>query len=334
MDSKTPETDERAALAGMVIGPDRRRKLIERYADGLVLKYGMTLAAASRYATAVYEVADPLMLLSVGQVWARRGCGPMPGDTIADLHGRERDEAVTVTGFAGDMVEVGKGRMINYCAFAGMWLVSWPQDYQLDDDRPAPPAEPIAGRSPESAGGEDGGGKPEFDPRTAWFLVHRTDDRGISTGEGIPLLGQHYRARNWKKPEYEPCYGNALDIVDYLAEHLADYRAGWSDFTATRDVRGEWFGYFNEFDDGCECGIELAAYLGHWLWRRVAADVVREYGGKADDYEVMTMWSPGKADIILAAAPYADPEWRIPPGHRLAQCDGQESLLDLLDGAV
>lgn len=326
-------TNDRAALADIVIGPERRTKLIERYADGLALKYGMSVEAARRYAGDVYESADPVMLLSVGQVWARREGKPLPSDTISDLLGRQRDDTFTVTGFEGYMVEVGKGRLTNSHAFADMWLVSWPEEYQLDDAQPAPPAEPIRQDLPESKTDDDG--EPQFDPRAVWFLIHRTNEQGISTGEGIPLLGRHYRAQNWKKPEYEPCYGNALNVVDYLAEHLTDYRAGWPEFTATRDIRREWFGYFNELDDaGCECGIELAAYIGHWLWQRVRSDVVTEYGGTVDDYEVVQMWSPSKADVILAAAPYADPEWQIPADHPLSQCEGQESLLDLLGDAA
>lgn len=314
---------DRAALALMVIGAERRERLVDRYADGLVLAHGMRLEPARRYAAAFVDEADPYTVLSVGQVWSRQDGKEMPGDAIANLMGRTHDDAFTVEGFKDDMVLVGEGRLMNPLLFRGMWLTAWPAEFDVDGDE-SPIITPVPVEAADD--GEDDQDEERYDPRAVWFMAHRVRDDSLPLGEGIPLLGTHYRAMNWRKPEYKPSYGNALNVVDYLAEHLADYRAGWTDFTAQHDARKEWFSYFNEFGGGCECGIELAAYLGHWLWQRVRSDVVTEYGGTVDDYDVMHMWSPGKADIILAAAPLADPEWRIPPDHPLSQCDGQARL--------
>lgn len=322
-------TNDRAALAAMVIGPERRTKLIERYADGLSLKYGMSLDAARRYATDVYESGAPQMLISIGQAWARREGKPMPGDTIADLLGREHSETVTVTGFWEDMAEIGKGSWLNCRAFSDMWLVSWPDEYQLDDAQPAPPAEPISEDPPPS--GNDS--EPEFNPQSMWVTVAKDEPRKTAVPDWIPLLSQFYCAVNVRKPEYSPSYANALDIPAYLERHLDDYRAGWPDFVNQWNQNEAIF-HFSVLGPGCKCGVKLAAYLGHWLWQRVRSDVVTEYGGTVDDFDVHFEWGPHYADAVLKVAPYVDPEWEIPADHPLAQCDGQESLLDLLNDAA
>lgn len=325
------KTTDRASLAHMVIGPERAERLITRYADGLALRWGMRLEAARKYAEAVYAEAAPVMVLAPGQVWSRPDGKELPGDAIAGLLGQDPNEQWTVAGFSDDgmMVEVGRGVLINPDIFNHLWLTAWPEQFTLNVEAPQPPAKPIALESPGAAAG-DGERDEEFDPRCVWFTAGRSDERGFRVGNGLPMLGDHYRAVNWYKPEYDPYYGNGLDVVAYLAEHLADYRAGWADFVAQWRSR-DWIDHFNELDGGCECPVEVSAYLGRWLWQRVRADVVAEYGGTVDDYDVWTMWSPSKADAVIAAAPYADPEWEIPSDHPLGQCDGQ---LDLLGGGA
>lgn len=124
---------EQATLADMVIGPERRKRLIERYADGLALEYGMTLDAARRYATDVYEDGHANIRLAIGQVWTKREGKPVPG---GDLLKRWFGEGAmyTVLGFAGDMVQIGQSPrvLLHASQFEDMWLVSWPEEYQLD----------------------------------------------------------------------------------------------------------------------------------------------------------------------------------------------------------
>jgi hypothetical protein len=307
---------ERARLALMVIGPERRERLISRYADGLVLTHGMSVNAARRYATELVDDADPGAVLRVGQTWTQRDGRSLPG---AELILSVREKSYTVAGFTDDgMVEVGDGALhLGAHLFTQMWLTAWPDTITLDDE-PQPPADPLPEPEDDDEQGE------RLDPRNLWVMASRCREDGLPLGEGLPLLAAHYRAVNWKKPEYEPSYGNALDVPAYLNEHLADYRAGWPDFRA-QFKPGEWLDYFNGFG-GCEADIAVAAYLGRWLWQRVRSDVVAEYGGTVDGFDVMFPWAPYYADAVLEAAPYAHPEWRIPPDHRLAQCDGQDSL--------
>ncbi|MFG1683546.1 hypothetical protein ACGFNP_25480 [Nonomuraea sp. NPDC049269] len=313
---------ERARLALIVIGPERRDRLISRYADGLVLTHGMSMNAARRYATELVDDADPGAVLSIGQTWSQRDGRSLPG---GELILSVREKSYTVAGFTDDgMVEVGDGSLhLGAHLFAGMWLTGWPDTYTLADDEAQAPqaALPEPGEGDETPAGED-----RFDPRSLWVMAHRSDENGLPLGEGLPLLTAHYRAVNWKKPEYEPSYGNALDVPAYLDEYLADYRAGWPDFRA-QFKPGEWLDYFNGLG-GCETDIAVAAYLGRWLWQRVRSDVVHEYGGTVDGFDVMFPWAPYYADAVLEAAPYADPEWEIPSDHRLAQCDGQRSLFE------
>jgi hypothetical protein len=305
----------------MVIGPERRERLIARYADGLSIRYGMTMDAARRYATDLVDDADPAAVLAVGQTWAQRDGQTLPG---GDLFRFAREKSYTVVGFTDEgMVTVNDGGMhLNVRLFSDMWLAAWPDSHTLVDE-PQPPQAALS--EPEEAGNEDEDGE-HFDPRSLWVMANRTREDGLPLGEGLPLLGTHYRAVNWRKPEYEPSYGNGLDVPAYLAEHLADYRTGWPDFR-DRFTHKDSFDYFNALDDGTEVGLSVSAYLGEWLWQRVRADVVTEYGGTVDDYSVMFQWAPGMADAVIEAAPYAHPEWEIPADHPLAQCDGQISLL-------
>ena len=319
--------DERAALAHMVIGPERAEKIIAQEADRWALRWGKPLDQARRYIENCYQEAHAATIVRIGQVWGRRDGKEMPGDAFASLTGQERSDTVTVHAFDGDMVQttLKPQAWTNICMFDGLWLVAWPEEYDLADTLPEPPSEPITDLEGEESGEEE-----KFDPRALFVLVHREGsyEPGKLTAY-LPLLGEHYTARNMVKPEYEPSYGNLLDVPAYLAEHLADYRSGWSDwldqFTGVNKPE-QWIDFFNELDGGCECAIEVAAYLGWWLWQRVRSDVVSEHGGTVDDYAVTIMWSPGKADVVLEAAPYADPEWEIPPDHPLVQCDGQDSL--------
>ncbi|MFF4417042.1 hypothetical protein ACFYY8_31360 [Streptosporangium sp. NPDC001559] len=312
---------DRAELALMVIGPERRERLIVRYADGLSLRYGMAMEAARRYATGLVDDADPAAILAVGQVWSERD-GHKPHGL--EFFRSDDDTSYEVSGFTDDgMVMVGDGSLhLGVDLFARMWLTAWPDTYTLVDEPQPPSAE---SPQPDQEADESDAAEGRFDPRKLWVMVSRVREDGLPFGEGLPLLGTHYRAVNWKKPEYEPSYGNALDVPAYLAEHLADYRAGWPDFLSQFEA-GDWLSYFNELGS-CECDLEVAAYLGRWLWQRVRSDVVTEYGGTVADYDPMLPWAPHYADAVLEVAPYADPEWDIPVDHPLAQCDGQTSLL-------
>jgi hypothetical protein len=309
----------------MVIGPDRRERLIVRYADRLSLAHGMTMVAARRYAQELVDDADPGAVLAVGQTWSQRDGGKIPG---SELIKSVREKSYTVAGFTGDgMVVVGDGNLhLGAHLFGRMWLTAWPDTYTLDDE----PQPPTAGL-PEPDDEQPVSDEERFNPRNLWVMAHRADEDGLPIGEGLPLLGTHYRAVNWHKPEYEPNYGNALDVPAYIDEHLADYRTGWLDFRDQFKSR-DWLDYFNGLG-AAEVDVAVAAYLGHWLWERVRADVVAEYGGTVKGYDVMFPWAPYYADAVLEAAPYAHPEWEVPSDHPLAQCDGQASLFgDLTSG--
>lgn len=317
----TARSSDRAELALMVIGPERRERLIARYADGLSIRWGMTMDAARRYATGLVDDADPCAILALGQTWS------VPdGKTLAaaELMESARATSYEVAGFTDDgMVLVGDGRLhLNQQMFTSMWLSVWPDTYTLADDEPTSPkmALPEVSEEPQQDGGDE-----HFDPHNLWVMVARTREDGLPLGEGLPLLGAHYRAVNWHKPEYEPSYGNSLDIPAYLAEHLADYRAGWADFRE-EFAGGDWLDYFNGLGE-CESDLAASAYLGRWLWQRVRADVVTEYGGTIKGFDVMFPWAPYYADAVFEAAPYAHPEWEIPADHPLAQCEGQTDLL-------
>lgn len=314
-------TTERARLALMVIGPERRDRLITRYADRLSLTYGMTAESARRYTEGLADDADPAVLLAVGQTWSQPDGKILPG---GELFGFAAAGSYTIVGFTGDgMVSVGDGTVhLGAHLFRGMWLTSWPDTFTLEDE-PEPPQQPIAEQPDKPTEGE-----PDFDPRVLWVMAHRSREDGLPIGEGLPLLGDHYRAVNWRKPEYEPSFGNALDVPAYLEEHLADYRAGWPDFQ-NEFAGGDWLDYFNHLG-ACETDLAVAAYLGRWLWQRVRSDVVTEHGGTVNDYDVMFPWAPCYADLVLEVAQYAHPEWEIPADHRLAQCDGQADLFELM----
>lgn len=311
---------ERAQLALMVIGPERRERLIVRYADGLSLTHGMTTAAARRYAQELVDDAAPGAVLAIGQTWSQEDGKVIPG---SELIKSVREKSYTVAGFTDDgMVVVGDGTLhLGTHLFGGMWLTAWPDSYTLDDE-PEPPQAAL----PQPEEEEVHSDADRFDPRHLWVMVHRSSEDGLPIGEGLPILGAHYKAVNWKKPEYEPSYGNALDILAYLDEHLADYREGWADFRAQYDG-GNWLDYFNGLG-ACEADLAVAAYLGRWLWQRVRSDVVHEYGGTVVDFDVMFAWAPYYADAVLEVAPYAHPGWEIPADHRLAQCDGQTGLFE------
>jgi hypothetical protein len=318
---------DRAQLALIVIGPERRERLIDRAADGLSLQYGMTMVAANRYATELVTIADPATVLAVGQTWALPDGVTLPAAELLSTTAAATPH--TVVGFTADgMVAVGDGTLhLGVHLFDTMWLTAWPDACALDEG-PAPPraALPPPEETDVEAEDEDED-EDEFDPRRLWTSVTRMRPDGLTIGEGLPLLSAHYRAVNWKKPEYTPSYGNLLDVPVYLAEHLADYRAGWLDFRDQFRVRNvvDWAGYFNGLG-GCQGDLCAAAYLGRWLWQRVRADAVAEHGGDVGGYDVMIPWSPWMADVVLDAAPYADPEWEIPADHPLAQCDGQAAL--------
>lgn len=312
-------TTERARLALIVIGPERREQLIVRYADRLILAHGMTTTAARRYAQELVDDASPGAILAIGQTWSLRDGQQIPG---SELFASARRRSHTVVGFTNDgLVSVGDGKFhLNPRLLAGMWLTAWPDTYTLA-------AEPQPSQAPIFETSEQPSDNDQFDPRRLWITAHRTNGDGLPTGEGIPLLSTHYRAVNWRKPGYPPSYGNALNVPAYLDEHLADYRAGWSDFRDQFKPR-EWLDYFNGLG-ACQADIAVAAHLGRWLWERVRADVVIEYGGTVKDFDVMFPWAPYYADAALEAAPYAHPEWEIPADHRLVQCDGQGGLFDV-----
>ncbi|MGR6921197.1 hypothetical protein ACU635_43735 [[Actinomadura] parvosata] len=313
---------ERAQLALMVIGPDRRERLISSYADRLSLTHGMTAAAARRYATELVDDADSGAILRIGQTWTQRDGDSLPG---AEISSSLQEKSYTVVGFTDDgLVSVGDGNLhLGAHLFARMWLTAWPPEHTLIEEPQAPQAA-LAPPEEEVTGGDD---EERFDPHQLWVMAHRASTDGLPRGEGLPLLGEDYQAVNWRKPEYEPSYGNVLDIPAYLGKYLTDYRAGWPDFRAQfQHQRGaNVLTYFNTLG-GCECDIAVAAYLGHWLWQRARSDVVTQYGGTVDDYDVMFMWGPFMADAVLEVALYAHPDWAIPADHPLARCDGQADL--------
>lgn len=319
--------NERAQFALMVIGPARRERLITRYADGLSLRHGMSAAAARRYATGLVDDAIPAAVLAVGQTWTQRDGDALSG---AGLVRSVAEKSYTVAAVTGDgLVSVCDGlRHMNPRLFQRMWLTAWPDEHTLEDE-PQPPAAALPPPEEEETSGD---GEEQFDPHNLWVTVTRTRHDIPFRGDGLPLLGDHYRAVNWKKPEYPPCYGNSLDIPAYLAEHLADYRAGWPAFVDQFQRGVTSLAYFTDLG-ACECDIAVAAYLGSWLWQRVGSDVIAEYGGTVDDYDVMFQWGPYMADMVIEAAPYAHPEWEIPSDHRLAQCAGQMALA-VADGGV
>lgn len=320
----TSQTAERAQLALMVIGPDRRERLITRCADRIAIAHGITADAARRYATDQVNDAIPHAILSVGQTWSQRDGQSLPS---AELSRSAQERAFTVAGFTDDgMVSVNDGKLhLGVHLFERMLLTAWPDTYTLIEE-PQPPQATLPPPEEETTSDEDDEDEERFDPHQLWVMVHRAREDGLPIGEGIPLLGDHYQAQNWKKPEYEPSYANALDVPAYLNEHLDDYRAGWPDFQAQyKHSTDSWLSYFNHLG-ACDCDAIVAAYLGRWLWQRIRADVVAEYGGTVDGYDVMFPWAPYYADAVLEAAPYAHPEWDIPTDHRLAQCDGQADL--------
>jgi hypothetical protein len=321
--------DERAALAHMVIGADRREKILAQNADGLALANAMTAERARKYAEACFESADTVSIIRIGQVWARREGQKLPSDIMSAFFGRAPDETFTVHGFDGEMVDVGGGRHVNVCLFEHLWLVSWPEEFDLADEQPQPPRSPIT-EEDDTDSEEDGD---RFDPRQLWVLAYRESEFGKRKSPcSIPILGAHYSSHNMHKPEYPPSYASALDVPAYLEEHLADYRAGYPDWLDQQEG-DNWIDHFNELDGGPECELEVAAYMGHWLRQRVRSDVVTEYGGTVADYDVSFMWAPGNADLVLAVAPFADPEWEFPADHPLAQCEGQHFLFEAAGGA-
>jgi hypothetical protein len=312
-------TDEQMTLADMVIGPKRRERLISRYADQIAIKYGMSDSAARQYATDLYEDGATEMILAVGQVWAKREGFSLPAEQVFNAIRGEREDTFTVAGFTGYMVDVGQGRAINHILFANMWLVAWPEEYQLAEEEPV---------IDEGSGGDvQAEQEAGISPQAFGVIVQRQGAPGGPMPMWLPLIGGFYQAANIHPPHTPPSYVNILDIPAYLDHHLADYRAGWPDFRDQYSPSGPCE-YFNAFEVPCECDVVLAAYLGHWLWQRVRTDAVNEHGGNVGDYQALFEWAASYADLVLAVAPYADPEWELPADHRLAQCEGQESLLD------
>jgi hypothetical protein len=319
------------AAADAIVGPQRRAQLIEAYADRLVLDIGMSFEQARRYAASIWP--DVTVLIGIGQVWrrigdARRGdMPPLSGDST---------EEVTIEAIDrwSGMVDVGQGRHLNLTAYLTLRyeLVAWPPEC------PAVPPEPLLAPAaslpqPEEQGGSDD--EEEFSPHQLFVLAHRNgppqdDDGHAERPHGprwLPILADHFQSVPTRCPG---CYMVWLDTVAYLRTHLADYRVGWPDWLDLWRPGDVWE-YFNEWGRGFVTDIEVAAYLGHWLWARIRAHVVAEHGPQEDGYSVVFMWAGHMADAIIDAYPYADPRRELPPDHELMQGPGQLSLLDQLE---
>lgn len=320
------------ATAEAIVGPQRRAQLIEAYADRLVLDVGMSFEQARRYAASIWP--DVTVLIGVGQVWrrigdARRGdMPPLSGDST---------EEVTIEAIDrwSGMVDVGQGRHLNITAYLTQRyeLVAWPPEC------PAVPPEPLSAPAaslpqPEEQGSSDD--EEEFNPRGLFLLIHR--DGGPDHDDGhsprhphgprwLQVLADHYTSTPTRCPG---CYVVRLDVVGYLRANLADYRAGWPDWLDLWRPDSVWE-CFNEIGMPYDTDPAIGGYMGRWLWDRISADVLAEYGGRRDDYSIVFMWAGHMADAIIDACPYADPTVELPPDHELMQGPGQLSLLDQLE---
>jgi hypothetical protein len=308
-----------------VVG-DRREALISRYADRLALAEGMSADEARRYTEHLYAAADPLVLVSRGQVWRihrpdphslRETLGVGPGEELTVA----QDELV-----AGYLVVCEGGLEVNVSTYLPRYhLAEWPAQFRPEDPPPSPPA-PM--EPPESETDVDA--EPPWDPRQACVLVSRQDVRwGTPGGEYRPILAPCYTVQEGKHRTTGVInHFTFADIPALIALHLEDYRSGWAPWRAdyTPGPQGP-IDYFNELGDGPrETDLDVAAYMGWWLWRRYCTDAVATLGGKLDDWQVSSMWAPTHADKVLELYRYADPRVELPPDHPLAQCEGQGTL--------
>lgn len=312
-----------------IVGSQRRAQLVEAAADRIVLEVGMPWDRARGYADSIWP--DITVLIGVGQVWRR--IGPQRPSDIGAVLGHD-DEVVTITAIdrREGMVEVGEGRWLNL-------HLTLPVRYRLETwpaECPAVPPEPVgppAASCPPPEEQECSDDEEPFNPHGVFVMIHHDvrEDNHSARPHGprwLPMMSEHYRSQPTRCPG---CYMTTVDTAAYLSANLLDYRAGWPDF-ADRWRPADAWGYFNEINSsGYETDTSVAAYLGHWLWERIRADVVREHGGTVTDYTIMFMWGGHLADAVLDANPYADPRVELPPDHDLMQGPGQGSLLDLLD---
>jgi hypothetical protein len=327
-------TEQPAAEIDAIVGADRKRRLIEAAADRWTL-YGefSSNAQALRYAQQTWP--DAAILVARGQVWRRKG--PARRGDIGVILGRD-DETVTIEQVlhAEQMVDVGGGRRLNYmCYLTDRYeLIGWHPDFVPGGDNPQPPAASLAPPEEQPTGGE-----PPFDPRAMFVLVQREADldayikartAGGEAGHGphwMPMTRPYWRSGTTECPV---CYFTAIDVVAFINDpvNLANYRAGWPDFLAAFEHKDAHWNYFNELSwGGFDTDLQVAAYLGQWLFQAIRGDVAREHGGTGADYDTGFMWAGDMADVVLEACPFADPRVDLPADHALAQCDGQESLL-------
>lgn len=126
-----------------------------------------------------------------------------------------------------------------------------------------------------------------------------------------------------------------LDVPAYLRRHLGEYRGGWAAWLEEWEAE-PWpaIFYFNDLSDdptGADpdagLPVEVAIYLGVWLWERILADVVAQHGGKPDDFQVSFAWADWMVDHIAAVVPEVDPRRPVPDNHWLVTHPAQQELV-------
>jgi hypothetical protein len=314
-----------------ITGTARREALIASFADRLVLGWAMTLEQARRHAEQCWPSVE--IVAAPGQVWWK-ATPPHPGD-LGALFG-DPSEELTIVDIDrwSRMVDVGGGQHVNLEAYLepNFVLAAWPEEFQPGADVPQPPAASLTPVEEEGDDDED-----DLDPREMVVLISREADWKQKTAPSdivahLPMLSDHWSSTpyNTKRPELG--YIAAVDVIAYLQANLANYREGWPDFTEQWRNEDAWEA-FNELSwEGFETDTPVAAYLGDWLWKAIAGDVVREHGGRIDDYQITFMWGGPDADTVIEAYPYADPRAELPVDHPLRQFPGQLDLLGELGG--
>jgi hypothetical protein len=322
-----------------ITGPARRDQLIQACADRLVLD-GMAPGPALTYARACWREARPEVIVAPGQVWEQIRQDRTQA-AVAKVFGGTRWDTFTIKTvyrYSG-MVCNGRGRQMNYLCYLGSHyrLVAWPIEYPACPDTPQPPM-PVT-QADDPPDDDDG-----FDPRQIPIIVarKRPDDEPFDAAKWhqswLPMISAGYRTRYGGKSGTLAYV--TLDVIAYLKEHLGDYRAGFDQWRAldwapnaggvpvadgVKVPRG--MAFFSDLGGCDDTDIDVAAYLGRWLFDRITGDAAREHGGTPAGYEVTLDWGAWMADEIVPQVVGADPREDLPVDHVLAQCPGQLVLL-------
>ncbi len=326
------DTDDHARAVDDIIGPERKRQLLERARDLYVLGLGTSVEHATQLAEGQWPSA--FMYVAVGQVWRRRG--PIQTGDIGYWSGAGTEE-VTIAAVDRNthMADIGGGRQVEYTFYLPhrYELASWPAEFPAIVESPQPPGVPIAETATEPEDDEDD----DADPHHLYVCVQRegayaearaareSGDKDAHT----PLLRMSAPGYTSTPGKCGNCHVVTLDLVAYLRMHLDDYRAGWANWAELWSPKDAWMA-FNEIGRPYESDTVVGAYLGSWMHDRLRADVVNEHGGRMADYFTSFTWSGHYADAVLAAFPPADPRIELHPDHDLMQCPGQLSIFDEL----